>query len=374
MDALVIQLEGRKDWTIYLPHIVAPMSHQIFKPSANSLGNPVAQVTLSPGDVLYIPRGWLHEARVPQNSKTSVHLTFGLDTHASTWSLFLHGVIESIPASVTSPREQSGICFTLKKPELPDWFGHTRGQCDSHLLSSLLASIALDQPISSLSLEDVDIWGSAACAPRSISFPETSLTWRQLLHLSIETLVNDMDKSDPIPTFLRRHYPLSDDFANLLHKALSVVEWDLEKLSLDAVEGFAMHPSGDFFSVIQVLNHFGREKNEQLFSNVKHYATQEAIDWAISVFLLDSQAAGTRVADDQSIEHFILNKQFTFGCPHGILYMLEQAFAAIKRQVLLRADFSVARSILKRHEEKRRRRKNKELKWSLERHMRVLQV
>ena len=49
----------------------------------------VLAVTLNPGDVLYIPAGFLHEGQVPEaDRKGSVHLT--LAPRAISWAEFLH--------------------------------------------------------------------------------------------------------------------------------------------------------------------------------------------------------------------------------------------------------------------------------------------
>lgn len=45
------------------------------------IGRPLVQCTLSPGDLLYIPRGFVHQAVASHG--TSVHVTIGV--HATTW-------------------------------------------------------------------------------------------------------------------------------------------------------------------------------------------------------------------------------------------------------------------------------------------------
>ncbi len=89
-DVLVIQLVGSKEWQVYetVP-IPYPYPHeQVGKeglPVPNEvLKGPVAiSTTLRPGDVLYMPRGFVHQASC--SDSLSFHVTIALATHD--WSL-----------------------------------------------------------------------------------------------------------------------------------------------------------------------------------------------------------------------------------------------------------------------------------------------
>jgi len=74
-EAIVIQLYGRKRWKVYRPTRTHPLKNDI-EPPAQPTGAPVWEGIIADGDVLYIPRGWWHEA-YPLN-EPSLHLTISL--------------------------------------------------------------------------------------------------------------------------------------------------------------------------------------------------------------------------------------------------------------------------------------------------------
>lgn len=76
IEAFVLQIEGQKEWLLY-----APRSEHEKLPRESSgnlqedeLGELMFQQVLSPGDMLYFPRGWIHQARTVEN-KHSLHIT-----------------------------------------------------------------------------------------------------------------------------------------------------------------------------------------------------------------------------------------------------------------------------------------------------------
>ena len=89
-DVLVLQLVGTKHWKVYTsPPVPFPMSdEQVGKAgravpeSATSSG--VTEHVLGPGDVLYIPRGHVHEA-CTSAAAPSLHLTIALATEDWCW-------------------------------------------------------------------------------------------------------------------------------------------------------------------------------------------------------------------------------------------------------------------------------------------------
>ena len=106
-DVLVLQIAGRKRWRVFLPLVPLPLAHLPplpFEAREGSLkyrrggprkgradireeecGEPLHDLTLEAGDLLYLPRGFVHEARTGE--EFSVHLTLGL--HVLTWLDFL---------------------------------------------------------------------------------------------------------------------------------------------------------------------------------------------------------------------------------------------------------------------------------------------
>lgn len=80
-DVFVLQVDGRKHWRIHPPVLPDPLERQPWggradEVSTTATGAPALDVTLTPGDALYLPRGWLHSAQAQERS--SLHLTVGV--------------------------------------------------------------------------------------------------------------------------------------------------------------------------------------------------------------------------------------------------------------------------------------------------------
>ncbi|HEY0080442.1 MAG TPA: cupin domain-containing protein [Pyrinomonadaceae bacterium] len=102
-DVLVLQLSGRKHWRVYNPVVSLPLANvpplpfeertEMLKYARGGpkkgradidnaeAGAPTHELTLESGDLLYLPRGFVHEAWT--SDATSAHLTVGL--HVLTW-------------------------------------------------------------------------------------------------------------------------------------------------------------------------------------------------------------------------------------------------------------------------------------------------
>ncbi len=83
-DVFVIQIHGEKSWTIHEPVYVDPLSSQPWSERRSAVaeqaqGVPHLEHTFAPGDVLYLPRGWIHSATALGD--TSIHLTIGIAPH-----------------------------------------------------------------------------------------------------------------------------------------------------------------------------------------------------------------------------------------------------------------------------------------------------
>jgi ribosomal protein L16 Arg81 hydroxylase len=75
-DAVVIQIEGTKKWRVYDWGTELALQSQTFNPKKHTVGDPKLEIEMRPGDVLYIPRGVIHEAR--SSDALSLHVTIGL--------------------------------------------------------------------------------------------------------------------------------------------------------------------------------------------------------------------------------------------------------------------------------------------------------
>jgi len=91
-DVFVLQVVGTKQWTIYGTPVKLPLAGQDFDPSAHERGEPTLEFELQAGDLAYIPRGLVHDAR--SGESVSLHLTVGV--LAYTWAdLFLEWVADT---------------------------------------------------------------------------------------------------------------------------------------------------------------------------------------------------------------------------------------------------------------------------------------
>jgi cupin superfamily protein len=75
-DVLVLQVRGRKHWEVRPPSVEAPL-YVTPQDRATMPADVVWEGVLCAGDVLYVPRGWWHEA--VSLDEPSLHLTLGYD-------------------------------------------------------------------------------------------------------------------------------------------------------------------------------------------------------------------------------------------------------------------------------------------------------
>lgn len=80
-DVFVLQVSGDKRWIVHEPVHTDPLPSQPWTDhraaiTARGAQTPVIDTVLTAGDVLYLPRGWVHSAR--SGDTTSIHLTIGV--------------------------------------------------------------------------------------------------------------------------------------------------------------------------------------------------------------------------------------------------------------------------------------------------------
>ena len=80
-DVFVLQIEGTKRWIIHEPVHMDPLRDQPWTDRRSTVaeaakGEAYINTVLEPGDVLYLPRGWLHAAQA--QGEVSIHLTLGI--------------------------------------------------------------------------------------------------------------------------------------------------------------------------------------------------------------------------------------------------------------------------------------------------------
>jgi lysine-specific demethylase/histidyl-hydroxylase NO66 len=104
-DVFSLQVAGEKRWLVYEPAWELPLKHQRYKAETmGEPGKPVRDVTLRPGDTLYLPRGWLHEAKTSDTD--SLHITVGINVY--TWMDAFRAALESCASDVGFRRAPDG--------------------------------------------------------------------------------------------------------------------------------------------------------------------------------------------------------------------------------------------------------------------------
>ncbi len=88
-DVFVLQTHGTKHWTLYDTAVALPLRGQSFSEFPAEPGPVSAEFDLKPGDMLYLPRGVMHQAQT--TSSESLHITVGV-LHTS-WA---EAIIETV--------------------------------------------------------------------------------------------------------------------------------------------------------------------------------------------------------------------------------------------------------------------------------------
>jgi ribosomal protein L16 Arg81 hydroxylase len=83
-DVFVIQVAGEKRWTIHEPVHRDPLADEPWTQHRDAVTErarltPYLEETFAPGDVLYLPRGWVHSATALGDY--TIHLTIGVSAH-----------------------------------------------------------------------------------------------------------------------------------------------------------------------------------------------------------------------------------------------------------------------------------------------------
>ncbi|WP_327031883.1 JmjC domain-containing protein [Micromonospora ureilytica] len=90
---IVVQLEGAKTWELFEPKVESPYRDHSMSTNLWQDGwvdqwqkdGPDQTVELTPGDILMLPRGWVHNPHSRKSVGASVHLTFVLKERVPLW-------------------------------------------------------------------------------------------------------------------------------------------------------------------------------------------------------------------------------------------------------------------------------------------------
>ncbi|KFU95567.1 MYC-induced nuclear antigen [Chaetura pelagica] len=94
VEVFILQLEGEKHWRLYKPTVHLAREYNV--ESEEKIGNPTHEFILKPGDLLYFPRGTIHQADTPLGISYSTHVTISTYQNNS-WGDFL---LDAIPGLV----------------------------------------------------------------------------------------------------------------------------------------------------------------------------------------------------------------------------------------------------------------------------------
>lgn len=92
-SVFVLQLEGKKRWRIYDQHMPFSIVSDVSPFQEGAIPDPLYEIDLSPGDLLYLPRGYVHE--VFTTSEYSLHISLGMEVY--TWIDLINEIIKNEP-------------------------------------------------------------------------------------------------------------------------------------------------------------------------------------------------------------------------------------------------------------------------------------
>ena len=122
IEAFILQLEGRKRWRVYPPpnkaETLPRFSSRDYTEGDMEGTAPVIDTVLEPGDILYMPRGWIHQAHTPPSrggqgdGGHSLHLTASAMQQwawADLLDIIMPEALEAATASETSTSLREGL-------------------------------------------------------------------------------------------------------------------------------------------------------------------------------------------------------------------------------------------------------------------------
>jgi hypothetical protein len=80
-EVFALQIAGSKRWQIHKPPLSLPHLSQPFDPRTYVSSLPLLEIDLAPGDLLYLPRGFIHTTTTSELA--SIHVTLGITVY--TW-------------------------------------------------------------------------------------------------------------------------------------------------------------------------------------------------------------------------------------------------------------------------------------------------
>jgi len=188
-DVFILQVEGSKIWRIYDdPPLALPLQDQAFKKTRQRPMPPhgplLEEREVSVGDLIYIPRGFVHEARTSE--ATSMHVTLGL--HPRTWESLFQKALATLARHDVRFRRALPMGFATRVDARKEATEESR-----LLLEILVRELPLDATLEELARSE-RTGGNPVVGGRLLDLreaermsPETLLERRPGLRLHVET-------------------------------------------------------------------------------------------------------------------------------------------------------------------------------------------
>ncbi|KAG8450299.1 hypothetical protein GDO86_002812 [Hymenochirus boettgeri] len=93
VEVFILQLEGEKHWRLYSP--VCPLARDYNVVPEDVIGSPTHDFVLKPGDLVYFPRGVIHQAHTLPGSSHSTHVTISTYQNNS-WGDYIQDLLPGI--------------------------------------------------------------------------------------------------------------------------------------------------------------------------------------------------------------------------------------------------------------------------------------
>ena len=110
-DVFIMQIHGKKNWNLYQQAVEKPFRGEPFDSSEHEAGKLNLNFTMEPGDCLYIPRGYMHDA-TNVGSEPSLHITVGL--LVKKWADLMLEVLSEVALNNSEFRESLPVGFAKK--------------------------------------------------------------------------------------------------------------------------------------------------------------------------------------------------------------------------------------------------------------------
>ncbi|XP_051242380.1 ribosomal oxygenase 2 isoform X2 [Dicentrarchus labrax] len=134
VEVFILQLEGEKRWLLYNPTV--PLATEYSVESEERIGSPTHDIILKAGDLLYFPRGTIHQASTTAGVDHSTHLTLSTYQRMSWGDLLL-----DIFPSLLSDRSRTEVSLREGMPRSL-LLGSGEGPDSRRRLATALRSLA----------------------------------------------------------------------------------------------------------------------------------------------------------------------------------------------------------------------------------------